>query len=74
MRLHGPPKPLDERRKPPPHLLGEPGARPEAVCLSCFGTCFVRLRNGRRAVCFGCEQPEDDEIEGRDSAVRGSFV
>ena len=43
--------------------------RPNAVCLSCYGTRFVRLSNGRRSVCFGCEGPAPSEIEGEDSGV-----
>jgi len=46
-------------------------SRPNAVCLSCYGTRFVRLRNGRRSVCFGCEGPAPSEIEGEDSGVVG---
>lgn len=45
--------------------------RPVAVCLSCYGTRFVRLRNGRRSVCFGCEQPAQFEIAGEDAGVVG---
>lgn len=45
--------------------------RPNAVCLSCFGTRFVRLRNGRRSVCFGCEQPAPGQVVGEDEGAIG---
>jgi len=50
------------------------GGRPNAVCLSCYGTRFVRLRNGRRSVCFVCEQPAQSEIEGEDAGVVGGVA
>lgn len=50
---------------------GSESAHPNAVCLSCYGTRFVRLRNGRRSVCFGCERPAAAEIAGEDLGVIG---
>lgn len=45
--------------------------RPSAVCLSCYGTRFVRLSNGRRSVWLGCERPPANEILGEDDGVIG---
>ena len=41
--------------------------RPDVLCLSCYGTTFVRLRNGRRSVCPECERVQPSEIAGIDS-------
>lgn len=43
----------------------------DAMCLSCSGTTFVRLRNGRRSVCPVCEGVEPSEIAGLDSGYLG---
>jgi hypothetical protein len=56
--------------------VGDPGsptpsARPNAVCLKCYGTRFVRLRDGRRSVCAACERPQPDQIVGEDDGVVG---
>lgn len=51
--------------------LRRAAGRPNAVCLSCYGTRFVRLRNGRRSVCFGCERPATDEIVCEDNGAIG---
>jgi hypothetical protein len=48
-----------------------PSARPNAVCLKCYGTRFVRLRDGRRSVCAACERPQPDQIVGEDDGVVG---
>jgi hypothetical protein len=40
--------------------------RPNAVCMSCGGVRFVRLKNGRRSVCAICERPEPDDVAGDD--------
>lgn len=43
----------------------------EVLCLSCYGTTFVRLRNGRRSVCPQCERVEPSDIAGLDSGCPG---
>lgn len=40
-----------------------------AACLSCGGSLFVRLRNGRRSVCLICERPKHDDIVSADGGV-----
>ena len=50
---------------------GSSDIAPEVVCVSCLGHRFVRLKSGRRSVCWGCEEPQPDEIEGDDVGLVG---
>jgi hypothetical protein len=56
-------------------MLPEPesgGALREVLCMTCYGTVFVRLKNRRRCVCPTCEAVRPEEIEGLDHGYAGA--
>jgi hypothetical protein len=44
----------------------------DALCMTCYGTVFVRLNNGRRCVCPTCEAVRPEDVDGLDHGYAGA--